>query len=539
MAQLLRRQLENYIDTPKDTIMRACLQNITAKQDKEAFIDLDRRLEHLYRARIANDSKLLTSGFQHFCSNKHSAYGTPGGTMSAHGSQGHEVLTQAEIAAQEDEFLDALHHTVINANFEMLSEAEYIDACNGEFALNLTLEPKENELDQALLKRFFARKLQEDDPVTASAASVNKHVLVYHRGIGTETMSGFFVLEKLDFISKRLIEKLSSFLAFFMGFLMLWKLFQSNNDSASDSRSPSPNQRRASWPTANTHEISRTSLENLLRHNFWGALFAKNDLHEPTFKEIIIVYRLFSDLANTKQGTLPHIRIKSFKDIPMADFEVILPAHKPKRGAFDSLNIILAILISAASIAYQIAELWAEENETQASPELEFAEILEKVYPVLVVTATYLAKIIVQLQTQQATYTQLITTFLYERAMDSGDGVRCRLVESTVMQEVKECLLAYYTLWTESLQGVQAMKAKELDNYVEHFLSDLGETLDFEVDDALQKLVNDSLVTVDAVENQASCIPIDAAVARLEAHWNEFFVNPDQPCPFCPYTAHV
>lgn len=39
-------------------------------------------------------------------------------------------------------------------------------------------------------------RLQED-PVFATAAPINQHVLVYHRGVGLDKVRGFFLMRKV------------------------------------------------------------------------------------------------------------------------------------------------------------------------------------------------------------------------------------------------------------------------------------------------------------------------------------------------------
>jgi hypothetical protein len=98
-------------------------------------------------------------------------------------------------------------------------------------------------------------------------------------------------------------------------------------------------------------------------------------------------------------------------------------------------------------------------------------------------------------------------------------GVLSSLIESTVQQEFKEELIAFFFLWQNgqmvcctipscfdhSLLAATICMAitahvlqtdEQLDSTCELFLQSLNETVDFEVDDALDKLSNDSLIGV-------------------------------------------
>jgi hypothetical protein len=41
----------------------------------------------------------------------------------------------------------------------------------------------------------------------------------------------------------------------------------------------------------------------------------------------------------------------------------------------------------------------------------------------------------------------LCRRYLYTKTQDSGDGVRSALMESSIYQEMKEAMLAYFFLW--------------------------------------------------------------------------------------------
>lgn len=51
---------------------------------------------------------------------------------------------------------------------------------------------------------------------------------------------------------------------------------------------------------------------------------------------------------------------------------------------------------------------------------------------------------------QQSRYQNLVTNYLYNKTMDSGQGVRAYIVDSTLQQEIKEALLAYFFLWQDN-----------------------------------------------------------------------------------------
>lgn len=107
---------------------------------------------------------------------------------------------------------------------------------------------------------------------------------------------------------------------------------------------------------------------------------------------------------------------------------------------------------------------------------------------------------------------------LYFKNLDNNLGVFHRLIDAAEEEECKEAILAYYFLH----QADQALDAETLDAQIEAwFEAKLNHALDFEVDDALQKLEKLGLVTINNGMYQA--ITPDAALTKLDAIWDGYF----------------
>ena len=107
---------------------------------------------------------------------------------------------------------------------------------------------------------------------------------------------------------------------------------------------------------------------------------------------------------------------------------------------------------------------------------------------------------------------------LYFKNLDNNMGVFHRLIDAAEEEECKEAMLAYYFLLTAD----KPLNADELDQHVESwFKSSLNHTLDFEVDDALQKLVTLGLVSFKSNSYQAA--PLNQARTSLDQQWDNYF----------------
>ncbi|EDQ84757.1 uncharacterized protein MONBRDRAFT_12520 [Monosiga brevicollis MX1] len=385
-------------------------------KEKMRFIDFCRRLEGLYRCRLAGQMQRLTDSFQLLVP------GAPDSSLE---------LDQPNIEHEEDMLLKNLHEAMRSSNFRMLSQRDLDDALGSEHTLGLEMEIDPHQLDSGFLDRFIN---QMDRHEAETMAVINRNVLIYHRGVGVDIARGYFWMEK-------------------------------------------------------------------------------------------------------KPGVPPPITVRSFRKIPRADFEIVLPAVRPKRRSTDVFKILMALGIAIFTIVLkfvQIVEDELDENHTKWEDE-PFEQKLRDVLPVLAAVGTYGAKLMVQYQAQTKNYLNVMTKYLYEKAGDTNDGVRASLLDAVLNQELKESIVAYYFLWRHR----DALHVEELDRVAEAFLKELDANTDFEVLDAIDKLEFDKLIDsspTDKLKFRAKTI--SRAITTIENKWRDFFEDPDTECPYCPYMDH-
>jgi hypothetical protein len=108
---------------------------------------------------------------------------------------------------------------------------------------------------------------------------------------------------------------------------------------------------------------------------------------------------------------------------------------------------------------------------------------------------------------------------LYFKNLDNNMGVFHRLIDTAEEEECKEAILAYYFL---SVAG-KSLSALELDQEIENwFERKQHKVLDFEIDDALQKLLKLGLVKFIPDEHYEA-IPLHKATQVLDAIWDNYF----------------
>jgi hypothetical protein len=131
----------------------------------------------------------------------------------------------------------------------------------------------------------------------------------------------------------------------------------------------------------------------------------------------------------------------------------------------------------------------------------------------------YLWKQFNNFKNRKLRFLQTLTQSLYFKNLDNNAGVFHRLVNDAEEEECKEAVLAYYFLLTSE----QSMSRTELDRKIEHWLAVKWRCkVDFEIDDALAKLLALELVT--ETGDKLSVVAIDDAIRKLDQRWDDYFV---------------
>jgi hypothetical protein len=120
---------------------------------------------------------------------------------------------------------------------------------------------------------------------------------------------------------------------------------------------------------------------------------------------------------------------------------------------------------------------------------------------------------------------------LYFKNLDNNAGVFHHLINAAEEEECKEVILAYYFLLTSE----NSLTKAELDTAIEHwFKRKFDFQIDFEIEDALDKLTRFGLVRIDytnedeGTEKQSDNIhytasPIAEAQKALDKKWDALF----------------
>ena len=132
----------------------------------------------------------------------------------------------------------------------------------------------------------------------------------------------------------------------------------------------------------------------------------------------------------------------------------------------------------------------------------------------------YILKSYMSYQKTREAYQTQVSKDLYFKGQANNAAVLNMVVDLSEEQEVKEALLAYIFL---HIEAEKRYNEEQLDDRIEGWLMDtFGYDIDFEVDDALDKLVNLRLL-IKAEDETLSVLPISEALAVLDEHWDNIY----------------
>ncbi len=218
--------------------------------------------------------------------------------------------------------------------------------------------------------------------------------------------------------------------------------------------------------------------------------------------------------------------IKLFQNVPKADLEMLFPNSEVKMRPIDKAIIGGSALIGGgimlatklgASIVLLLAitsyYLGLSNNEVTIGTK----ELLA-LGAAAGVLGGFIFKEWSKFKNRKLKFMKALADNLYFKNMDNNAGVFHHLIDSAEEEECKETILAYYFL----LKNNEPMTEIELDSLIEDWFKETFDfAIDFEVDDALQKLIRFELVTKLNDKYQANSI--DVAHTNMDKKWDNLF----------------
>ena len=272
------------------------------------------------------------------------------------------------------------------------------------------------------------------------------------------------------------------------------------------------------------------------RYRFW-----KREIDVPTYERVVLFVR-FKDAEHFQTRKRSELQfepssvvLKLFKNIPKADLEMIFPNTRVRMSTRDKLWIgvpgvagILwmlfktgTALVAAFSIIWLLAKGAVAPGASRYPAPEEMAAIVAALVA-LGALAAYVWRQWSAYTNRKILFMKTLADSLYFKNLDNNAGVFFHVVDAAEEEECKEAFLGYYFL----AHAPAGLTQQALDEQVERWFSEVHATeLDFEVDDALDKLRALDLVVVEGTGESAvyRVVGLDEACRRLDVRWDNLF----------------
>ncbi|KAL2575897.1 hypothetical protein AAZV13_16G043100 [Glycine max] len=444
--EVIRLERESVIPILKPRLIMTLANLIEHSSDRAEFLKLSKRIEYTIRAWYLLQFEDLMLEQQ--------------------------KLSSEEIDVLEQNFLTYLFQVMEKSNFKIVTDDEIDVAHSGQYLLNLPITVDESKLDKILLKKYFEEHHHDDLP------DFSDKYVIFRRGIGIDRTADYFVMEKVDMLIGR-------FWAYLLRVTRLEKLL-SRRLKRRNKKDPKKDNEINSEADGQDLYVERIRLESMQLS--FRNLLGKTLIQEPTFDRIIVVYRGARNKSKEERG----IYVKHFKNIPMADMEIVLPEKKnPGLTPMDWVKFLGSAVVGLVAVVSSLE-----------MPSADWWVIIAVVSTVI----GYIAKTYFTFQQNMAQYQNLITQSMYDKQLDSGKGTLLHLCDDVIQQEVKEVIISFFILMEQGKATRQ-----DLDQWCEELIKEeFDEECNFDVDDAVEKLEKLGIVTRDSV-GRYQCVGLKRA----------------------------
>ncbi|MBX6316294.1 MAG: DUF3754 domain-containing protein [Isosphaeraceae bacterium] len=242
--------------------------------------------------------------------------------------------------------------------------------------------------------------------------------------------------------------------------------------------------------------------------------FRKREVVYNGYQRLIVALKFKPDCKLDHYVRSDVLYLRLFKDVPHVDMEM----HLPEQGTKVQMRWIDKAQIASPLVAFPAG----------LAMKLLGAALIGLTVPTLAVGSLVAAPVTASVnsffgfQRAKQKHLHYMIRHLYYLTLANNTSVITRLIDSAEEEEYKEALLAYNFLWRHR-DDPEPWDRTRLDAAIEEFLRrKLGLDLDFEVGDALNKLLRLGLVQADA-QGRLLAAPIEQALAILDARWDDYF----------------
>jgi hypothetical protein len=261
--------------------------------------------------------------------------------------------------------------------------------------------------------------------------------------------------------------------------------------------------------------------------------FRKEEFSVPIFRRLLVLFKLKSveqhiadvrrdlklsqeeaeKLVRRSRNHIPeqisadNIYIKIFKNIPKSDVEMVFPNTQVKFRTQDKvwLGVTGGGALGAGVFGAAGKLALAFSNPVTAAGAVGGLGMV-------------LFRQIMNVMNQKNKYMQTLAQNLYFHALADNRGALTKLADRAAEEDFKEEILLYSVLAKEQ---VMRSDLREVDSAIQDYIErTFGLQVDFEVDDALSRLIEDGIVT-EAADGTLTALQPAAAADHIDSMWDQ------------------
>jgi hypothetical protein len=428
----------------------------------EGLRPLTKQLEMIFVARFAFLKKVVQEDFELF--DPDCETGT--------------CLPISKIEQLQNRFISNLAHVLEKANFERLSKESSEAASAQSFFGTNPVEPEWLKLEPV-----FRPYLERHPFLSITDPPFSSRMWIFHRGCGISKQTGFFLGRKLEILFASLTRRL---------FL---KKRGSDSSIKRITKLKSAGNRSL---MLNGYLRARTlniSIDTIVASTGWKSLWQVSSVQDLMFTDVVMVYR---NKDKEKTGSSAHsFSLQVFRNFPKSDLNMLYPCNKALLSTVD--KVVLSVTGIVCILCFFYTAVFG-----------------------IGLFCVILGVLFVMNHIRLRTCKLQITSLLYDKLQDTGNGALIYLVEQVVEQEVKEAFLGYvFLLMIEPESRTKMGLHDAVQSYMDKLSrkQDTCQSVLFETDDALKKLLELGIVCQDSDTGLLEPQSFYDCLEKLDCQW--------------------
>ncbi|MCS7014563.1 MAG: TMEM143 family protein [Gemmatales bacterium] len=243
-------------------------------------------------------------------------------------------------------------------------------------------------------------------------------------------------------------------------------------------------------------------------------LIPEQGLEVPVYDRVVLIVRYKQDAKLPRFVDKRRLYVSMFKDVPRDDLELLVPGVRPRIQPWDVFKIGLPLSIGIPFFFWKL--MVGAAFKLASGVVAMFNSLGTFMAPFSSGLRSYMG----YLSTWQKYLITLLQCLLFQ-TLDNNLGAIIHLLDEAEEQEFREVVLSWFFLWR--VAGPEGWEAASLDRAIEDYLCTYAHLhVDFEIEDALEKLLRFGLAQVDS-QGRWQAVPLLEACQRLDEIWDGYF----------------